>query len=265
MKPDGLSRVVVSLAEKELMTTQKHILVFLCCLACFNGYKNNNQSTNQPINQSTNQPINQSTNQPINQSTNQPINQSTKQPNNQTTKQPNNQTTKHTQTHKQTHKHTQTQTQTQTQAQAQAQAQAQQQTQQQTQHTNTTHKHNTDRDRDRDISFATAWMLMSPGVAHALDYDFRLVPPLVMAPLQRSLENGLRQMLSVLIGGDVSELAWERQSRHVLWWSWSLGSPGVCGASHALVGRRLAQGRHAKHLRRASQTVPGDAPGGHQL
>ena len=26
---------------------------------------------------------------------------------------------------------------------------------------------------------------MSKGVAHALDYDFRLVPPAVMAPLQR--------------------------------------------------------------------------------
>ena len=34
---------------------------------------------------------------------------------------------------------------------------------------------------------------MSKGVAHALDYDFRLVPPAVMAPLQRRLEGGLRQ------------------------------------------------------------------------
>ena len=52
-------------------------------------------------------------------------------------------------------------------------------------------------------------MLMSRGVAHALDYDFRLVP-LLMAPLQLSLEKGLRQTLSVFLGGDVSELAWER-------------------------------------------------------
>ena len=51
---------------------------------------------------------------------------------------------------------------------------------------------------------------MRKGVAHALDYDFRLVPPAVMAPLQRRLEGGLRQMLSVLLGSDVSELAWER-------------------------------------------------------
>ena len=34
---------------------------------------------------------------------------------------------------------------------------------------------------------------MSKGVAHALDYDFRLVPPEVMVPLQRRLETGLRQ------------------------------------------------------------------------
>ena len=53
-------------------------------------------------------------------------------------------------------------------------------------------------------------MLMSKGVAHAPDSDFRLVPPAVMAPLQRRLEGGLRQTLSVLLGSDVSELAWER-------------------------------------------------------
>ena len=51
---------------------------------------------------------------------------------------------------------------------------------------------------------------MSRGVAHALDYDFRLVPPAVMAPLQRRLEGGLRQTLSRLLGSAVSELAWER-------------------------------------------------------
>ena len=53
-------------------------------------------------------------------------------------------------------------------------------------------------------------MLMSKGVAHALDYDFRLVPPAGMVPLQRRLEGGLRQALSVLLGSEVSELAWER-------------------------------------------------------
>ena len=40
------------------------------------------------------------------------------------------------------------------------------------------------------VSFAKAWMLLGKGVAHALDYDFRLVPPAVMAPLQRQLEGG---------------------------------------------------------------------------
>ena len=60
------------------------------------------------------------------------------------------------------------------------------------------------------VSFAKAWMLMSKEVAHALDYDFRLVPPAVMAPLQRRLEGGLRQTMSVLLRGEVSDLAWEQ-------------------------------------------------------
>ena len=53
-------------------------------------------------------------------------------------------------------------------------------------------------------------MLLSNGVAHALDYDFRLVPPAVIAPLQRRLEGGLKQTMSVLLGSEVSELVWER-------------------------------------------------------
>ena len=51
---------------------------------------------------------------------------------------------------------------------------------------------------------------MSWGVAHVLDYDFWTVPLAVMAPLQRRLEGGLRQTLSVLLGSAVPELAWER-------------------------------------------------------
>ena len=47
------------------------------------------------------------------------------------------------------------------------------------------------------------------GVEHAPDYDFRLVPLAVMAPLQRRLEGGLRQTMSVLLGSEVSELASE--------------------------------------------------------
>ena len=38
------------------------------------------------------------------------------------------------------------------------------------------------------VSFAKAWMLASRKVAHALDYDFKPVPPPMMAPLQRRLE-----------------------------------------------------------------------------
>ena len=62
-------------------------------------------------------------------------------------------------------------------------------------------------DQHDHVSFAKAWMLMSKGTAHAMDYNFRLVPPAVMAPLQRRLEGGLRQTLSVLLGSAVSELA----------------------------------------------------------
>ena len=51
---------------------------------------------------------------------------------------------------------------------------------------------------------------MSKGIAHALDCDFRQVPPAVMASLQRPLEGGLGQTLSVILGSAVSELAWER-------------------------------------------------------
>ena len=65
-------------------------------------------------------------------------------------------------------------------------------------------------DQHDHVSFAKAWVLMSKGVGYALDYDFRLVPPAVMAPLQRRLEGGLRQTMSVLLGNEVSELAWER-------------------------------------------------------
>ena len=64
-------------------------------------------------------------------------------------------------------------------------------------------------DQHDHVSFAQAWMLMSKGIAHTLDYDFGLVQLAVMAPLQR-LEGGLRQTLSVLLGSDVSGLAWER-------------------------------------------------------
>ena len=53
-------------------------------------------------------------------------------------------------------------------------------------------------------------MLMRKGVAHALGYDFGLVPPPVMAPLQRRLEGELRKTLSVLLRNAVSGLAWER-------------------------------------------------------
>ena len=72
-------------------------------------------------------------------------------------------------------------------------------------------------------------MLMSRRVAHAVDCDFRLVPPAVMAPLQRRLEGGLRQTLSVLLGSAVSELAWERASSPR-----AFGGPGDLSCSDGL-------------------------------
>ena len=54
------------------------------------------------------------------------------------------------------------------------------------------------------VSFAKAWMLLRR-VAQALDNDFRLVPPLVLAPLQRRPENGLRLTMPTLLGGCVSK------------------------------------------------------------
>ena len=83
-------------------------------------------------------------------------------------------------------------------------------------------------------------MFMSRGVAHALDCDFRLVPPLVVALLQRRLEGGLRQTLSVLLGSEVSELSWERAKL-----------PTCFGG----LGIRVAQ-CHVEHLRCAKATAP---------
>ena len=60
------------------------------------------------------------------------------------------------------------------------------------------------------VSFAKAWMLMSKGVAHALDYDFGLVPPAVMAAVERRLKGRLRRTISGLLGSAVSELALDR-------------------------------------------------------
>ena len=65
-------------------------------------------------------------------------------------------------------------------------------------------------DQHDHVSFAKAWVLKSRGGAHVLDYDFRLVSPAVVAPLQRRMEGTLRQTISVLLGSAVSELAWER-------------------------------------------------------
>ena len=84
------------------------------------------------------------------------------------------------------------------------------------------------------VSFAKAWMLMSREVAHALDFDFRLVPPAVMASLQRRIEGGLRQTLSVLLGsvglGASGTLYVLRRLGH------QGCSDGFCGTGNVLVG-----------------------------
>ena len=45
-------------------------------------------------------------------------------------------------------------------------------------------------DQHDHVSFAKAWVLLSKGVAQALDFDSRLVSPPVVASLQRNLEVG---------------------------------------------------------------------------
>ena len=49
-----------------------------------------------------------------------------------------------------------------------------------------------------------------------------LSPPSVMALLQRRMEGGLRQTLSVLLASAVSELAWERAKLHTGLLRWAL-------------------------------------------
>ena len=58
------------------------------------------------------------------------------------------------------------------------------------------------------VSFAKAWMLMSWGESRML--WTMISGSAVVSSLQRRLEGGLRQTLSVLLGSAVSELAWER-------------------------------------------------------
>ena len=92
-------------------------------------------------------------------------------------------------------------------------------------------------DQHDHVSFAKAWMQMSRGVAHALDYDYRLVPPAVMAPLRRRLEGGLDRRSQCSL--EVLSLSWPGsvQTPHVLWWSGHQGcSNGLRGAGNVLVG-----------------------------
>ena len=106
-------------------------------------------------------------------------------------------------------------------------------------------------DQHDHVSQLCEGVLLSRGVAHALDCNFRLVPPFVMAPLRRRLENGLRQTMSALLDGAVSDLAWERAKRcggqgirvaqlgfaaqASYWWAVGLHKaimPNICGALH---------------------------------
>ena len=112
-------------------------------------------------------------------------------------------------------------------------------------------------DQHDHVNFAKTWMLMGKGVAHALDYDFRLVPQAVMAPLQRRLEGGLRRTLTVLLGSEVSELARERAKLATCFGGLGIRgcSDGLRGASNVLVGSRLAQGCRDDYLRGAGQAA----------
>ena len=120
-------------------------------------------------------------------------------------------------------------------------------------------------DQHDHVSFSKARMLMRRGVAHALDHDFRLVPPAVMAPAATTRRKvGLRQTLLVLLGSAVSELAWERAKRPTCFGGLGTGvaQMGFAASGNVLVDYRLAHGRHVEHLRRAEQTAPGAASGG---
>ena len=99
-------------------------------------------------------------------------------------------------------------------------------------------------------------MLMSKGVAHALDYDFRLVSLSVMAPLQRRLERGLRQTMSVLLRREVSELAWERAKFSRALGVWASGWPRWVLWRKQRAGRLsiFAQGSNGKLMRSTEQT-----------
>ena len=55
-------------------------------------------------------------------------------------------------------------------------------------------------------------MVLSTGVAHAVDCDCRIVPPRLVKPKQCELEAGLQQALEALVGGRVTELAWKRET-----------------------------------------------------
>ena len=81
-------------------------------------------------------------------------------------------------------------------------------------------------------------MLMGKVLAHALDNDFRLVPPAVMAPLQRELEGGLRRTLTALRGSEVSELACERAKLPTCF-----GGLGIRVAQMGFAARKLRTGR----------------------
>ena len=57
---------------------------------------------------------------------------------------------------------------------------------------------------------AKTWMVLSTGVAHAVDCDCRIVLTRLVKPIQRELEAGLQQTSEALVGGRVTELAWKR-------------------------------------------------------
>ena len=70
-------------------------------------------------------------------------------------------------------------------------------------------------------------MPLSKGATHALDNDSRLVPLPVMAPLQRTLEDGLRHAVASLTGGGLTELASKRAKL--------LASCGGFGVRHKMI------------------------------
>ena len=85
--------------------------------------------------------------------------------------------------------------------------------------------------------------------------DFRLVSAGAMAPLERRLEGRLRQTMSVLLGSEVSEMAWERAKLPTCYGGLSIRVAQMGFAAQATYWSTadLHKACYAEHLRSVEQ------------